>query len=115
MHLVQILLPLYDPEGRRFPRELNDGVRSELAERFGGLTAYVRSPAEGVWKEQGSAMEGDGKEGDHGGRTVHDDIAVYEVMVEQLDRDWWRGYREDLRRRFRQEDLVIRVHAIERL
>jgi hypothetical protein len=102
MHLVQILLPLYRPGGRRFPRAMNDRVRQELTERFGGLTAYVRSPAKGVWREQR-------------GKTVHDDIAVYEVMVGRLDRAWWKRYREELRRRFSQEDLVIRTHVIERL
>ena len=102
MHLVQILLPLYRRGGRRFPRAMNDRVRQELTERFGGLTAYVRSPAKGVWKEEK-------------GRTVHDDIAVYEVMVTRLDRAWWSKYREELRERFSQEDLVIRSHPIRRL
>ena len=102
MHLVQILLPLRDAAGKPFPQEHNELVRSELTERFGGLTAYVRSPAKGLWKE------GEGN-------TVRDDIVVYEVMVEDLDEPWWAGYRERLRRRFAQEDLVIRTHPIRRL
>ena len=102
MHLVQILLPMYDADGKRFPHAMNDRVREELTERFGGLTAYVRSPAKGVWKEEE-------------GRTVHDDIVVYEVMVGRLNRGWWEKYREELRGRFAQEDLVIRTHPIERL
>jgi hypothetical protein len=102
MHLVQILLPLYGPQGNRFPQDMNDGVRQELTEHFGGLTAYVRSPAKGVWKEDQ-------------GRTVHDDIVVYEVMVEHLDEAWWARYREELRQRFSQDDLVIRAHPIQRL
>jgi 1,4-alpha-glucan branching enzyme len=102
MHLVQILLPMYDADGKRFPQAMNDRVREELTERFGGLTAYVRSPAKGLWKEEE-------------GRTVHDDIVVYEVMVGRLNRGWWAKYREELRGRFAQEDLVIRTHSIERL
>ncbi len=49
MHLVQILLPLYDNAGAPLPRALYDRVREELSRRFGGLTAFTRSPAEGLW------------------------------------------------------------------
>lgn len=101
MHLVQILLPLYDPEGVRFGREAFDGVARELTERFGGLTAYTRAPAAGLWKE--------------GGDTQRDDIVVYEVMVDALDRDWWSAYRRGLEERFRQEELVVRAQEIARL
>ena len=50
MHLVRLLLPLYDNEGQRFPPRLLDGVFDELTHQFGGVTAYQRSPAEGAWK-----------------------------------------------------------------
>lgn len=45
MHLVQILLPLYDNDGRRFPTSHYESLRAELTERFGGLTSYSRAPA----------------------------------------------------------------------
>ncbi len=102
MHLIQLLLPLYDNEGRRFERAEFDGVQDELTERFGGVTAYLRSPARGAWKED----DGD---------VARDDIVIFEVMAERLDREWWRGYRERLARRFRQEELVVRALGIERL
>jgi hypothetical protein len=38
---------------------------------------------------------------------------VIEVMAE--DREWWSQLRRDLMRDFRQEDIVIRSQAIERL
>jgi hypothetical protein len=101
-HLVQILLPLYDPRGERFPQELYVRVKDELTQRFGGLTAYARAPAEGLW-EQGP------------GRTQRDDIVVYEVMAEELDPTWWTQYRRQLEERFRQRELVVRAHAISRL
>jgi len=91
MHLVQLLLPRYD-----------EAVARELTERFGGMTAYSRAPAEGKWRPGP-------------GETVHDDIVVYEVMVEELDRGWWASYRSQLERRFHQEELVVRAHEIERL
>lgn len=101
MHLVQILLPLFDPEGTRFGREAFDEVARHLTARFGGLTAYSRAPAAGLWKE--------------GGETQRDDIVVYEVMVAALDRDWWSAYRRTLEQRFRQEELVVRAQEIVRL
>jgi hypothetical protein len=102
LHLVQLLLPLADNDGRAFPRSAYDRVRYELAERFGGVTAYLRAPAEGLWKE------GEGQ-------VSRDDVVIYEVMTSALDRDWWRCYRKSLEERFRQEELVVRASAIERL
>ncbi len=101
MQLVQILLPLRDNEGRAFGREALDAVLKELSERFGGSTAYTRSPAEGIWQSQG---------GSH-----LDDIVVVEVMVKSLDRAWWHSYREELAERFRQHELVVRAQMIETL
>ena len=102
MHLVQILLPLYDKAGVRFAQQLYDAVAHELTERFGGLTAYVRAPAAGLWQE------GDG-------RTQRDDIVVYEVMAETLEPAWWAAYRGALEQRFAQDELVVRAQEIRRL
>jgi hypothetical protein len=101
MHLVQILLPLYAADGDRLPQAQFSAVRAELVERFGGLTAYSRAPASGLW--------------DDGGDVQRDDIVVYEVMVDHLDRAWWAQYRLALAQRFRQQELVVRAQAIERL
>jgi hypothetical protein len=102
LHLVQILLPLYDSQGERFAGELYGRVKDELTERFGGLTAYARAPAEGLWEAKP-------------GRTQRDDIVVYEVMAEELDPAWWNRYRQELEQRFRQRELVVRAHEIFRL
>ena len=75
MYLVQILLPLYDNDARPIEQEEYEQVRDELTELFGGITTYVRSPAKGLWKESTTS-------------TVHDDIVIYEVMTEVLDRGW---------------------------
>ena len=102
MHLVQILLPLYDRGGARFPQSHYDAVAKELTERFGGLTAYVRAPAAGLWQEEG-------------GHTQRDDIVVYEVMAERLEPAWWADYRRGLERRFAQDELVVRAQEMQRL
>jgi hypothetical protein len=100
-HLVQVLLPLRDNDGRAFEAADFSRVRAELTERFGGVTAYVNAPAEGVWRE--------------GGEEDRDTIVLFEVMADDLDRLWWRAYRETLRARFRQEELVVRAIAMERM
>jgi hypothetical protein len=34
---------------------------------------------------------------------------IFEVMTDDLDRVWWSGFRKDLERRFRQENVVVRA------
>jgi hypothetical protein len=45
-------------------------------------------------------------------RIVHDDLIIYEIMVETLEEDWWRQYRVRLEDRFQQESVVVRTHQI---
>ncbi|MCQ4294592.1 hypothetical protein NAU58_03280 [Pseudomonas stutzeri] len=99
MYLIQLLLPLYDNDQQALPKSLFGMVSDELIEHFGGLTTYSRAPASGYWLEDGD-------------NAVHDESVVYEVMVDELDRSWWADYRAELERRFRQEMLVIRAHAL---
>ena len=99
MHLVQLLLPLYNNAGAPLAQKLFTEVRDELVERFGGITGYTRAPVRGLWQDRE--------------QTVHDDLIIYEVMVEQLDADWWRRYRVRLERRFEQSELIVRAHEIQ--
>ena len=98
MNLVQILLPAYDNSGKRIPRKLFDQVREDLTDRFGGMTAYTRAPASGVWKQRG--------------KTIRDEIVVFEVMAANLDRRWWKNYRRKLERLFKQESIVVRSQTV---
>jgi hypothetical protein len=102
MYLVQILLPLYTNERQLFPDDAFVKVRETLTERFGGVTAYQRSPALGHWKQTDVVI-------------VRDDIVVFEVMLETLDRTWWSGYREQLRQAFAQDKLIVRALPFEHL
>ena len=102
MYLVQLLLPLYDNAGRRVPHERFAQVRDELTDRFGGVTAYLRSPAQGTWKVESGDVD-------------RDEVVMCEVMVEALERGWWSSYRAMLEQRFGQQELVVRASAIERL
>jgi hypothetical protein len=102
MRLIQVLLPLRDADGNAFPRAHYDAVAREFTERFGGVTAYARAPAAGLWEEQP-------------GRVVRDDVVVYEVMAEEFDRGWWTACRARLEARFAQDAIVLRALVMERL
>lgn len=102
MHLIQILLPLYDNAGHRYGREHFDRLRTMLLETFGGLTAYTRAPAEGLWEAPA-------------GSEHRDEIVILEVMTPALDRTWWADLRGSLERGLQQESIVIRMQQTELL
>jgi hypothetical protein len=98
-HLVEILLPLTDAFGTTFPAAYYDDLAKELVGNFGGVTSFLRAPAEGRWHDRGS--------------TEHDDIVVIEVMAPTFDRGWWTSLKAKLEHRFSQDVIVIRAHAVE--
>ena len=102
--LIQLLLPTTFPTdpGSPDPAAALAETRRELAAKFAGLTAYVRSPAKGIW----TAPDG---------HTEQDDVVMVEVVTESFDRPWWRGYAVTLARRFRQESVHVRAMRIELL
>lgn len=102
MYLVQILLPVYDNTGRRHHDELLVDVRRELTERFGGVTAYIRSPASGAWLREDGSVD-------------RDQMVMVEVMTDTLQPEWWTAYRRSLEVRFVQDEIVIRALTTQRL
>jgi len=96
MHLIQLFVPLRDNEGAAFPSAMFSAVRAELAEAFGGVTAYQRAPATGLWEDEDDEVR-------------RDDLVLFEVMVEALDRAWWKRYGADVARRFRQDEILVRA------
>jgi hypothetical protein len=102
MYLIELFLPVYDNNKEPFEQAAFDRVRNELAEKFGGVTAFRRTPAEGLWKEDGGAVN-------------RDEIVIFEVMAEGLDRAWWSHYRSGLEEEFRQQELIMRATKIEQL
>ena len=101
MHLVTILLPLERNDGSPQPQALFGELRAELTERFGGATFFARSPAEGLWEQDG--------------KVERDRIVLVEVVAETLDRDYWGGLRKRLEAGFEQDEIMIRASAVERL
>ena len=100
-YLIQVLLPVRDNNQIPFDRKDFEQVSAELTEQFGGATAFVRSPAEGLWAKD------DG--------TQFDEVIIIETMTDTLDEGWWSSYRQQLEKRFRQEAIVMRSQAIRTL
>ena len=98
MRVIEIFLPLNYGDGEPVPAAIFELFKQELAEKFGGVTAYSRSPADGLWRDRGS--------------IERDTIVVFEVMAEKLDKGWWRELRRRLEALFRQTEILIRTsHA----
>ena len=102
MYLIQLLLPIHSNNKEKFPAEYFAEVRRDLTSRFGGVTAFLRSPAEGLWKE--------GEEG-----VQRDEVVMFEVMTKELDKKWWADYRTALERRFSQQELLFWAMNVTRL
>ena len=104
MVLIQLLLPAALPKGAASTdaAAVLAETRRELAEAFDGLTAYVRSPAKGVW----TAPDG---------HSEQDDVVMVEVVAELFDRPWWRRYCATLAKRFQQESIHVRALPVEML
>ena len=100
MFLIQILLPVPTTKTAGRAGLLRD-LNLALTEKFGGVTAYTRSPANGLWSNNGTVEE--------------DDIVIVEVMAETLNEDWWARLREKLERDLNQEEIVIRAQEIRQL
>ena len=101
MVLIQLLLPTSGAasgEGLAQPAE----TRQELADRFNGLTAYLRSPAKGWW----TAPDG---------HTEQDDVVMVEVVTHTFDRAWWCTYTATLAARFAQESIHLRAVPVDML
>ena len=100
-YLIQLLLPLRDNEGQPYERMLFKDINASLVEKFGGVTAFSRSPAKGIWIAD-----------DHAER---DDVIVIEVMAANLDRAWWRSFRQRLETTMKQAEIIVRAQSINRL
>jgi hypothetical protein len=100
VYLIQLLLPAFLRQGDDAASDPVAQTRRELIETFGGLTAYLRTPAQGVW----TSPDGD---------RAQDDVVMVEVVAERFDRTWWREYTQRLARRFAQEAIHVRALQVD--
>jgi hypothetical protein len=102
VHLIQVLLPARVSQHDQAEPDPVAKTRGELIETFGGLTAYLRTPALGVWTAP---------DGGH----AQDEVVMVEVVAEHFDRAWWQEYSRRLARRFAQETIHVRAIQVELL
>lgn len=98
-YLIQLLLPVFNKQGEPTASEHFQLVRHELSEKFGGITVYSRSPADGLWKDDED-------------NSVQDEVVLFEVVVEELNAVWWQHYLKELQRRFSQDQIHCRVQTV---
>jgi hypothetical protein len=96
VHLVQILLPRTRRDGAAVTPADFANTRAELVEAFDGVTAYLRSPAQGAWTAPDGHVE-------------QDEMVMVEVLVDHFDREWWRAYAATLAARFKQKSIHMRA------
>ena len=65
------------------------------------MTSFVRAPGQGLW--------------DSGGDVERDNIAVIEVMTDEIDPPFWQAFRRKLERELAQQEIVIRAQQVNRL
>ncbi len=99
MVLIQLLLPVTGNDGQPRTSALME-TRRELVDRFKGVTAYLRSPAKGLW----TAPDG---------HTEEYDVVMVEVVTDSFDPAWWRTYSATLAERFAQDVIHVRAITVE--
>lgn len=99
MHLVEVFIPI-SPSAAGFERL--EQIKRALTARFGGVTAFTRAPAEGLWKTSSHSIEAD-------------QIVIVEVMVPDIDLGWWEGFKSKLERELGQKEILVRYSAVERI
>ncbi|WP_162618623.1 inorganic diphosphatase [Pedobacter yulinensis] len=99
--LIQLFIPTRDASGKPFPESHFSRLRTELKDRFGGLTIYARTPAKGLWKDQGN--------------TVEDELVIYEVMTAGAEPAYWSRLKTKLEKRFAQQEILILAGKVQQL
>lgn len=100
-HLVQILLPTRTGDSEQVDRGWFEALLVELTMKFGGATSFLRTPGEGLWQVAGEVEQ--------------DNIAVVEVMTDELNPAFWSSLRRRLEKDLCQREIVIRAEKIIRL
>jgi hypothetical protein len=98
---VEILLPKANGHGEPVRSEWFEHLTDELAQKFGGVTSFLRTPGRGLW-HSGSEIE-------------RDAIAIIEVMTDTIDGDYWGSLKGRLEEELFQREIVIRSHEISQL
>lgn len=100
-YIVELLLPRQTGKGEPVTMDWFEHLLTELTEKFGGVTSFVRAPGKGLWQD--------------GGKVEEDSIAVIEVMTSDIDPAYWARLRERLETELAQDEIVVRAQETRRL
>ena len=89
-------------DARRVHRPLTERRQPCRPCTWSSCSCRCTTPAAGLWE-------------DDDGDVQRDDVVLVEVMADHVDHALWRHYRESLEQRFRQDEVLVRATAVERL
>ena len=95
-YLVQILLPTRTGTGQPVTQARFEELLQELTNKR--VTSFVRAPGQGLWNS--------------GGDVERDNIAVIEVMTDEIDPPFWQAFRRKLESELAQQEIVIRAQQV---
>jgi hypothetical protein len=97
---AELLIPLFDNEGRPFGPEKVLSVHDQLLARFGGCRMEPLSPHLGSWAEEE--------------QTYHDQLLMFTVDAPREDAslDWFVEYKESLKSEFKQVEIYLAVSEV---
>lgn len=93
---VELFIPLINQQNNTSIHKKYNQLRIQLLSKFGGLTIYKRTPVEGLWNDENE-------------KTVQDDIMIYEIMIQQVDLNYWKDLKRSLEKSLNQEEIIIRI------
>jgi hypothetical protein len=97
----EIFLPILYNDGTEIEQENFDVIEQELVERFGGVTSVQRQfPLRGIWR---------------GEKQIFLDKIVVVTVVDftgERSSDFFMDYKEELKHRFHQEEILILAHNL---
>ena len=102
MKEYDLFIPLYDNDGKPFESQKFQELQKRLLEHFDGLT-YFPQPNEGLWKMSGV--------------IYRDEIVIYRVLAakSRTSRRFLSQLKEELKREFKQEEILIVERDVETL
>lgn len=99
MKEYDLYVPLSSNRGTPFPADRLERLKKRLIKRFGGLTHFPQRN-EGFWKL--------------GAVTFRDEVVILRVLSAEDDHahKFWQTLKRDLKRQWRQQEILIVVREI---
>ena len=96
----EVMIPLADNDGNRFPMEEIIQVRNNLTDEFGGCRSQPLAPFEGTWVDEN--------------KVYLDELMLFIVDAPRTDTsiEWFLKYKEHLKQKFTQIEIYLAISEI---